>query len=204
MEYNEKTLKYMIHWCNTEESTSSDVLDIRQGNAIIMQDILNGEEVDIRKFTDTCPGNCGLCETEFNELCFIEDVEKADQMDQCNRCWSEAIKYDISNFLEQEHKKKMERIRKIKASIKLETGILTIEEAIEHAKELAGDCTDNCSLNHMQLATWLEQLHAVQMFLEVNISYLEKMDRIILDDQKLDVLYMIRQLLEATENKNDK
>ena len=37
---------------------------------------------------------------------------------------------------------------------------MTLEEAIEHAKEVANECDSECSLQHGQLAMWLEELKA--------------------------------------------
>ena len=37
--------------------------------------------------------------------------------------------------------------------------MMTLDEAIQHAKEVASQCTNQeCSLEHMQLAKWLEEL----------------------------------------------
>lgn len=37
--------------------------------------------------------------------------------------------------------------------------MMTLDEAIQHAKEVSAQCTNQeCSLEHMQLAKWLEEL----------------------------------------------
>ncbi len=37
--------------------------------------------------------------------------------------------------------------------------MMTLDDAIQHAKEVASQCSDEgCSMEHMQLAKWLEEL----------------------------------------------
>jgi hypothetical protein len=37
--------------------------------------------------------------------------------------------------------------------------MMTLDDAIQHAKEVASQCSNQeCSLEHMQLAKWLEEL----------------------------------------------
>lgn len=35
---------------------------------------------------------------------------------------------------------------------------MTLDEAIEHAEEVASSCEGQCSLDHKQLAEWLKEL----------------------------------------------
>ena len=45
---------------------------------------------------------------------------------------------------------------------------MTLDEAIEHAKEVAGNCDTQCAKDHYQLALWLEELKNLRKLLNTD------------------------------------
>lgn len=54
---------------------------------------------------------------------------------------------------------------------------MTLDEAIEHAKEVARTCDDSqCAAEHMQLAEWLKKARIYEKVKKMSVSMIRKLD----------------------------
>lgn len=68
------------------------------------------------------------------------------------------------------------RLGKIRATDADRGGQMTLDEAIEHAEEVARTCDDSqCAADHMQLAKWLRMTRGID---EAETSYTEKIRKL--------------------------
>lgn len=49
----------------------------------------------------------------------------------------------------------------------LDESVLTLDDAIKHAEDVAQSCMGNCSLNHRQLVFWLKDYRRLLQEMEI-------------------------------------